>query len=96
MKCDGNVKKEVKERWEKCLNEDIMYETVEQAFGELPKCKESAYQKYLQFKLLHHTTAINEKLYIMKLSKTNSCQICKTGIETIEHVFLECTSVIKL
>ena len=63
---------------------------------ELPKCKESAYPKYLQFKLLHHRTAINEKLYTMKLSETSLCQICKTSIETIEHAFLECPSVTTL
>ena len=96
MNYDGNVIKEVTGKWETCPNEDIRYDTVEKAFKELPKCKESAYQKYLQFKLLHHGTAINEKLYIMKLSETNLCQICKIGIETIKHAFLECTSVIKL
>ena len=37
MKYDGNVLKEVKDKWDKCLNEDIRYETVEQAFVELPK-----------------------------------------------------------
>ena len=91
MKYDGNIIKEVKEKWDERLNVDIRYETVEQAFIELPKCKESAYQKYLQFKLLHHRTAINEKL-----SETNLCQICKTSIETIEHAFLECPSVTSL
>ena len=96
MKYDGNIIKEVKDKWDERLNEDIKYETVEQAFMELPKCKESAYQKYLQFKLLHHRTAINEKLYTMKLSDTNLCQICKTSIETIEHSFLECSSMISL
>ena len=75
MKYDGNIIKEVKDKWEERLNVDIRYETVEQAFMELPKCKESVYQKYLQFKLLHHRTAINEKLYTMKLSETNLCQI---------------------
>ena len=96
MKYNGNVIKEVTEKWERCLNEEIGYDIVEKAFTELPKSNESVYQKYLQFKLLHHRTAINEKLYIMKLLETNICQICLSDIETIKHAFLECTSVAQL
>ena len=45
MTHNGNILKEVKEKWEAVLNEEINYKTVEKAFTELTKCKGSAYQK---------------------------------------------------
>ena len=45
MTNNGNILKEVKEKWEAVLNEEINYKTVEKAFTELTKCKGSAYQK---------------------------------------------------
>ena len=54
MELNGNIIKEVKEKWEKVLNEEIGYKIIENAFFKiLPKLKASAYHKYLQFKLLH-------------------------------------------
>ena len=96
MKYNGNVIKEIKENWEKILNEDIMYITVEKAFKELATRKENAYKKYLQFKLLHSRTAVNEKLFKMGITNTKLCPLCKTEDETIKHAFLECTHVITL
>ena len=58
---NGNIIKEVKEKWEKVLNENIEYRIIENAFKIIPKQKESAYQKYMQFKLLHSRTAVNKK-----------------------------------
>ena len=93
MTYNGNVIKEVKEKWEHVLNENIEYRIIENAFKDIPKLKESAYQKYMQFKLLHSRTAINKKLYTMNLIGTNKCHICQKEIETIKHAFLECNSV---
>ena len=93
MEYNGNIIKEVKEKWEEVLNEDIRYKTIQTAFKVLPTLKVSAYQKYLQFKLLHSRTAISEKLYNMKISETNLCPLCHNEVETIKHAFLECISV---
>ena len=96
MTYNVNILKEVKEKWETVLNEEIRYKMVEKAFSDLTKCKGSAYQKYFQFKLLHSRTAVRDKLYTMNLSDTNICPLCETNIETIKHVFLECTHVTTL
>ena len=96
MTYNGNIIQEVKEKWERTLNEEIDYTTIEKAFKTLPKINDSAYQKYLQFKLLHSRTAINEKLYTMEITDTNICPVCNVSIETIKHAFLECNSVVLL
>ena len=96
MTYNGNIIKEVKEKWEQVLNENIDYKIIEQAFKDIPKLKESAYQKYIQFELLHSRTAVNKKLYMMNLIDTNKCWICQGEIETIKHAFLECNSVTQL
>ena len=43
-----------------------------------------------------HRTATNEKLFKMNIKNTNLCPLCKSHIETINHVFLECNFVIIL
>ena len=96
MTYNGTVIREIKEKWEKVLNEEIQYTTVETAFIDLTKSKESAYQKYLQFKLLHSRTAINEKLFSMNLSNTQICPLCETHNESILHAFIECSYTIAL
>ena len=96
MNYNDNVIKEIKEKWERNLNEEIDYNVIENAFKEIPKMNENAYQKYLQFKLLHLRTATNEKLFKMNIKNTNICPLCKSHIESINHVFLECNFVIIL
>ena len=96
MTYNGNIIKEVKEKWEQVINEDIEYRIIENAFKNIPKLKESAYQKYMQFKLLHSRTAVNKKLHTMKLIYSNECLICQEATETIKHAFLECSSVRQL
>ena len=96
MSYNMNIIQGVKEKWEEILNEEINLKIVENAFKILPKIKESAYQKYFQFKLLHSRTAINDKLYKMKITDTNICQVCSVKTETIKHAFLECKYVISL
>ena len=96
MTYNGNVIQEVKGKWKNVLNEEIQYATVEKAFIDLTKCKESVYKKYLQFKLSHSRTAINEKLVNMHLSKIKMCPLYEIHTETISHAFLECSHVLAL
>ena len=72
MDWDYNIIQDVKQKWEEVLNDDIPYLIVENAFKYVTKMKESAYYKYLQFKMLHSRTITNEKLY-MKISESNIC-----------------------
>ena len=93
MGYDYKIIQNVKQKWEEVLNDDITYTTVENAFRDISKMKESAYYKYLQFKLLHSRTITNVKLQLMNISDSNTCKVCTTEIETIKHVFIDCIHV---
>ena len=93
---NGNILKGVKEKWEIILNEEINYKIIETAFKEIPNLKENAYQKYLQFKLLHTRTATNDILNKMEIIELNKCLLCETVKDDIKHAFLECSKVEKL
>ena len=96
MSYDYKIIQNVKQKWEEVLNDEITYLTVEKAFRDISKMKESAYYKYLQFKLLHSRTIINAKLLVMNISDSNICKVCMVEIETLKHVFIECTHVREL
>ena len=64
MSFDYKIIQNVKQKWEEVLNDEITYLTVEKAFRDISKMKESAYYKYLQFKLLHSRTITNALLVI--------------------------------
>ena len=43
-----------------------------------------------QFKLLHNILPTNKKLYKYKLKDTNTCDVCNTNPESIDHLLWEC------
>ena len=71
MSFDYKIIQNVKQKWEEVLNDEITYLTVEKAFRDISKMKESAYYKYLQFKLLHSRTITNVKLLMMNISDSD-------------------------
>ena len=46
--------------------------------------------KYLQFRILHHRFYTNDKLLVMGLVQSDLCSMCKTEVDSIEHMLLEC------
>ena len=48
------------------------------------------YLKYLQFRTLHHRFYTNEKLLVMGLVQSELCSMCKSEVDSIEHMLLEC------
>ena len=96
MVYNSNILIEVKNKWERVLNEEISYNSIENSFIAIPKMIEGPYQKYFQFRLLHSRIVTNKKLHVMKISDTNLCPICYETEETIKHAFLECQFVIIL
>ena len=96
MVYNSNIIIEVKNKWERVLNEEISYNSIENGFIAISKMIEGPYQKYFQFRLLHSRIVTNKKLHVMKISDTNLCPICHETEETIKHAFLECWFVIIL
>ena len=77
-------------------------EKVEKDFGEVewekvfllpyevtidPKLRE------LQYKILNNYIATNKLLYKCRIKDTQNCEICLTAVETIQHLFWDCTRV---
>ena len=54
--------------------------------------KDSALKNF-QFKILHQILPTNKLLYKMKIINYNSCYICSTHIESLEHMFYECIDI---
>ena len=48
------------------------------------------YLKYLQFRTLHHRFYTNDTLLVMGLVQSDLCSMCKTEVDSIEHMLLEC------
>ena len=96
MAYNGSLLKEIKEKWECMLNDNLTYEIIETAFKKLTKMKIGPYQKYSQFKLIHNRTITREKLYRMDIAGSNICKNCNLEIDTIQQAFLDCHSTKEL
>ena len=91
MTYSTNILRDVKDKWEMTLNEDLSYNIIEDAFKEVTNMNTGAYQKYFQFKLLHNCTITNEKLCKMKISENEICKLCQRESDTIKHAFWDVT-----
>ena len=81
--------------WSGKLNEDIRLDTISNSFKNAKKYSPSAYQHFIQFKLLHRRVVHNQLLHKMNILDTPNCFFCN-AIETIEHVYIDCPNVISL
>ena len=43
-----------------------------------------------QYRILHRILPVNEALFKMKIIQSNLCTFCKSEVETLEHLFVEC------
>jgi hypothetical protein len=69
---------------------DVEYHCYFQHIYRLTKCTKL---QHFQFKLLHRITATNKLLFKMKLKTSDKCSFCKTHVESILHLFVECTII---
>ena len=54
------------------------------------------YQYYNQYKLIHRGTVHNKLLKNMNIVDSDICLYCNEHIETIEHIYLQCSNVKRL
>ena len=91
---NGNgILNELQNKWSEKLNDNIMLDTISNAFKNAQKFSPSVYQHFTQFKLLHRRIVNNKLLHKMKILDNPLCLFCNQ-IETIEHIYLECPNVI--
>ena len=55
-------------------------------------CRETIIQSF-QYKLLHRTIPCNQWLHNIKIKDTNTCDLCPTLIDTIQHHLIMCPNI---
>ena len=58
-----------------------------------PKC---LFDADIDFKIMHNILFTNEKLFKFNMVDSSLCTLCKTSIETINHLFIECPIIVDL
>ena len=79
----------LKDKWEEHLNEEVNTKTLQTSFKNAKQFSTSIYQYYNQYKLIYRRTVHNQLLKKMNIVESEKCLYCQ-GIETIEHVYLQC------
>jgi hypothetical protein len=63
----------------------------ESACENIYKTSIDTYLRNFQYKIIHNFLPVNKKLYTWKLVDSPRCSYCFTEIETLEHLFCECS-----
>ena len=64
---------------------------------ELPfKSTQESKFHWLQYQILHRICPTNQYLFKLKIKDSPKCSFCNTDIETLEHLFFECTQIREL
>ena len=48
---------------------------------------------WFQYKLIYNILATRSYLFNLKITKSNTCGICSNSVETIQHLFTQCSIV---
>lgn len=76
-------------QWENVLCQEIADWSF--YFVVLRKCCKVTYLMNFQYKFLHRIIPTNKFLFKVHLKDTKYCTFCKTEVETIEHLFYDCS-----
>ena len=74
---------------DKCNGTDIIWQ---KAYTIPFTCTKEIKLRGFQFKFLHRRIATNDYLYRIGAIRHNNCTFCNAAIETLEHLFWECSS----
>lgn len=85
-----------KARWERRLDIDIDDDIFCNLFEAITKVTLCTKYRDFQFRLLHNTIVMNQKLKMWKLSVSDYCTFCKDHVETTTHLFCTCKEVLEL
>ncbi len=85
----GNVEY-LKEKWETKLG--ILNIDINLYFSNIHKHHKDTYLRSFQYKIMHRILPTNYSLFKMKISNESLCTFCNSYIESLEHIFWECTS----
>ena len=83
-------------RWEECEGVGLNHEMYESAFKNLGKMSEAVKLRDFQYRLLLCKIPTNKDLFKWKKEMSDMCTFCKSGEETVKHLFVECRFVKRL
>ena len=84
---NSNILDSIVEKWS-AIDTDSL--SLSRSFSKHHIHYKDTYLKYLQFRTLHHRFYTNEKLLVMGLVQSDLCSMCKSEVDSIEHMLLEC------
>ncbi|XP_067660585.1 uncharacterized protein [Haliotis asinina] len=80
-------------KWNRILEKNIDTNYWQQ-YNHIPfRCSEDTALQWFQYKLLHHILPTKNRLYKMQYVDNNLCSYCSASIETITHLFYDCSKV---
>ncbi|XP_067660098.1 uncharacterized protein [Haliotis asinina] len=80
-------------KWNRILEKNIDTNYWQQ-YNHIPfRCSEDTTLQWFQYKLLHHILPTKNRLYKMQYVDNNLCSYCSASIETITHLFYDCSKV---
>ena len=84
------------DKW--CANSELDFNNFDlsRSFQKHHLIYNDTYLKYIQFRTLHHRFFTNEKLFKMGIKISDQCGFCRSHIDSIEHMFLDCEIVVQL
>ena len=72
----NNTLVELQNKWSEKMNDNIMLDTISNAFKNAKKYSPTVYQHFTQFKLLHRRIGNNRLLHKMNITETPCCLFC--------------------
>ena len=94
MDDDKIVQKRIK--WDRDLNTVTPAQTFFKYFQNINKITNVNKFRSFQYRMLHRSIVTNKMLYIWKVVESPKCSFCKTEIETMIHLFVNCVKVQEL
>ena len=76
--------------WEEKTNIEMEYISLGRSFIKHHLRYKDTFLKYIQFGTLHNRFYTNAKLYKMGIKPSNLCGFCRTEIDSMQHMFLDC------
>ena len=87
-----SVIKECTDKWKQKLGMDIKQEQIKTGFKVKKVCNIAKYKSF-QYRLMHNSIFLNDRLFHFKIKDSQLCSFCESHKENYLHFFFECKYV---
>ena len=87
------IRRPIESKWSDSLGDNVSYEIIQKYNSANLTSTIDSKMRSFQFKILQRILTTNKFLKICKIKEDNSCSFCQAEIETLEHLFWECSLV---